>query len=249
MADGDNKVGTAIVAGVGTALSAEAMARYLGIDATTLALWSAAAAPVFQQSLDGVQSWVGTRKAVLWGGMLQGYDGDEERLKADLQDQTAQLNATMYATFRNMMDAVDERVIPLLGLLAARYTYNKKAPDRFFRGVGRTLAELTYDEVGELKKVCFHVAKVEHPTYQDRVILYLGPRSPNTLEYVRGEAMHQLTHLADATRLMALLERNDLVEQTLDRPSPIGSSGSHRAMPLTTARTIVDLLAGVEFEY
>jgi hypothetical protein len=108
------------------------------------------------------------RRASFANGYLRAFDGDADSASSNANSPTAA--DAMYHAFRHMMDAVDECVVEPLGMLAGMYTYQKLGPDRFFRGLGRTLCELEAREFGALKLLLAHVVDKSTTSFRDEVI-------------------------------------------------------------------------------
>ncbi|MEI9950815.1 MAG: hypothetical protein WDO74_18000 [Pseudomonadota bacterium] len=91
-------------------------------------------------------------------GFLKAADPDPvkagEKVKA-IADQgvTESLDDIMMRSFRSMMDAVDDEVIPVLGYMAAHYTFQGRKADVFFRGMGRLLCEFEPGEFAEFTNI------------------------------------------------------------------------------------------------
>ncbi|HET7539873.1 MAG TPA: hypothetical protein VFK05_08370 [Polyangiaceae bacterium] len=72
---------------------------------------------------------------------------------ADQPNFTESLDDVMMRSFRQMMDAVDDEVVSVLGYMAGVYTFERKKPDALFRGLGRVLCDLESRELDQLVRI------------------------------------------------------------------------------------------------
>lgn len=91
-------------------------------------------------------------------GFLRAFDPDpvkagEKAKAAGERGITESLDDTMMRSFRQMMDAVDENVVPVLGYMAGLYAFERKRPDAVFRGLGRLLCDLEPGELDQLVRL------------------------------------------------------------------------------------------------
>lgn len=81
-------------------------------------------------------------------------DGDTDataiyRLEEHADEDWAQ--SAVYESLRSVLDALDDAVIPALGLLCREYLLERKKADRFCRGFCRLLAELSMEEFADFR--------------------------------------------------------------------------------------------------
>ncbi|HWZ91858.1 MAG TPA: hypothetical protein VNW92_23505 [Polyangiaceae bacterium] len=155
-------------------------------------------------------------------GFLSALDADPEQAgkkakAASEQESFAEsLDEIMMRSFRMMMDAVDEAVVPVLGYMAGRYTFEQKRPDVFFRSLGRLLCDLEAGEIGSLRLIVNHVCKQSNQREivsleidnAGRVWAWLGTSS----------GLAPDTTVPGAARIFALLKREHLATT----PQPAG---------------------------
>jgi len=78
--------------------------------------------------------------------------GEKAKMMAE-QGDTESLDDSMMRSFRQMMDAVDDSVVPVLGYMAGLYRLEGKKANYFFRAFGRLLCELEPGELDDLVKI------------------------------------------------------------------------------------------------
>ncbi|HET7539874.1 MAG TPA: hypothetical protein VFK05_08375 [Polyangiaceae bacterium] len=74
-------------------------------------------------------------------------------------------NDAVYRSFRQMMDAADDSVMPALGSMGGLYSSQGKKADAFFRGFGRVLCDL---EAGELQQLTKLLKEIDALNEQDQ---------------------------------------------------------------------------------
>jgi len=125
------------------------------------------AAPLAALFLLGVTTRKERRFSRLIAGYRSAYPGeDEDALAAEIEANASDpdFQDATYETFRLMLDALDEELVPAIGrLLRLRHRNEGLFADRrFVRNLGRLLAELDGHELAALQEIVVEV--VAHPT-------------------------------------------------------------------------------------
>ena len=155
-------------------------------------------------------------------GFLSAFDPDpvkaEEKAKeATNHPPSEDLDELMMRSFRLMLDAVDPNVVPILGYMAGRYTFEGRKADTLFRGLGRVLCEVEPDELEALKLIirsaCLQLQHVEMITLNiDRDFAVWSSIAGAESRSVSGR-------IPAAARVFALLKRETLATNaTSDGP-------------------------------
>ncbi|WP_437783302.1 hypothetical protein [Sorangium sp. So ce1097] len=174
-----------------------------------------------------------------WYGLLHGQGDDEttpEEIAGliDAHQEEPFVRETILRSVRALLDAVDPAAVSPLAVLAREYVGEQKTPDAFFRGTTRVLAELSGNELADLRKVvswvlsackedrCMLVAfdqdfsagdhEDDWPTIPWRVLMFTG--GSKSLQ----DADSVLEGTQNPVRLLRLMEVNDLAT----RPSMPG---------------------------
>lgn len=145
-------------------------------------------------------------------GFLSAFDPDRvragEKAKAAAEQPIAEdLDDTMMRSFRMMMDAADESVVPIVGYMAAVYIFGKQKPDAFFRGLGRLLCELEAGEIEQLKALLrlASAALKEAPEASLQI-----NDDGQLVAHARGKRLYEPKMPVSALRLFMLLKREGL---------------------------------------
>lgn len=110
----------------------------------------------------------------------------EEKLQSSIESRDAFIKLLTFS-YRSLLDSVDDRVLPALARLTAGYMekltagnipHVTGAVDPFFRGMCRTLSDLTGDQYFELQKLSRHFDKMPNSMR----FLYLDYR-PGSVTY------------------------------------------------------------------
>jgi hypothetical protein len=115
---------------------------------------------------------------------------------------TESLDDIMMRSFRQMMDAVDDEVVPVLGYMAGLYGFERKKPDVFFRGLGRLLCDL---EAGELEQLGRIVKLASTEPLRDATLQIGG----TGVQLIAKNSLREL-RLPAAERLFGSLKREGL---------------------------------------
>lgn len=129
----------------------------------------------------------------------------EEAAKANESNGT--FHQTVYESFRRMMDAVDQSVVPALGSLAGLYTSQDKKPDGFFRGLGRLLCDLEAGELEQLKRILLLAQEGFRSGPEVGISI---DHNGQLVAFARGRLVYEPKVIPDAVRLFMLLKREGL---------------------------------------
>ena len=188
------------------------------------------------------------RYPVFARGYLKGFDPDPvkaaEKAKVAAEKLSESLDDIMMRSFRSMMDAVTDEVVPILGYMAGLYTFEQKRPDAFFRGLGRLLCELEPGEVDSLRAVVSHVSNKSNQNEAISVEIDGAGRVWAWQGNSQGSAADRAA--PHAIRVLALLKR----EQLATSPQPAGARYGSVSDPRTdvadvTMRIRPDLAARI----
>ncbi len=89
-----------------------------------------------------------------WKSFVAAYPGRSEKEREQLLREgvkSEDRRQAVFACVRSLLDALDDAVAEPLGRLAAEYHVDDKAPDWFFRGMARMLADLSADELVSMR--------------------------------------------------------------------------------------------------
>ncbi|HTA93123.1 MAG TPA: hypothetical protein VK745_26275 [Polyangiaceae bacterium] len=114
---------------------------------------------------------------------------------------------TVLRSFRQMMEAVDESVVPTLGYMAGQYARANKRPDAIFRGLGRLLCDLEEGELEQLKSMLRLAATAFREQPEIGLIL---DRKGQLVASAREEVFYERKVIPDAQRLFMLMKRDGL---------------------------------------
>ena len=101
----------------------------------------------------GAFGLMANRVPKLTEGYAKAFDNDPEKVAehATKHESDANFNDLLYRSFRLMMDAPDEDVVPTIGYLMGRYSIAGKKADGQFRRTGRLLCDIEGRELENLK--------------------------------------------------------------------------------------------------
>jgi len=81
----------------------------------------------------------------------------------------------MFETYRNLAQAVDDAVVPALGMLAGEYDFGGKQADAFFRATGRLLCDLDAEGFNALRRILREeLTRCERENNESREIFVAG---------------------------------------------------------------------------
>lgn len=144
-------------------------------------------------------------------GFLSALDPDPKGAGAKAKDASESetfgetLDDLMMRAFRQMMDAVDDAVVPVLGYMAGRYTFERRRPDAFFRGLGRVLCDLEHGELEQLRRIVALAAYGSHSEVALRV-------DRGAVKLMARDSRKEL-RLAAASRIFSLMKREGLAKE------------------------------------
>ena len=238
-------VGEAIVA-----ISGAAAASTVGDpSAVHAAAWGAAAVgPVVWNYFVGkFAEWNAQRQRKLFEAFA-GPDGDAEavRLLVELEE-AGWAKEAIFSTLRQVSEAIDEAVIPVLGVLLRDYLGAGKRIDWFFRAVQRVFVDLTADELLQIKKLLSYLATTEGDDSCALNVFVPRPPAEQRLSGLAANAGNPLFRnadppvLPDAVRLFQVLRTHQLAFET-GRLPPMYSL----AITLKTVRQLQRLITLAE---
>ncbi|HET7539872.1 MAG TPA: hypothetical protein VFK05_08365 [Polyangiaceae bacterium] len=229
-----------------------------GLVATlTLAATSSGASLPVQGAMAMVGSLIGlgfgrsvyraaTRRFPLYaGGFLRAFDPDptkaEEKARiAAEQEPTETLDETMMRSFRQMMDAVDPEVVPVLGYMTGLYRLEGKRANHFFRAFGRLLCELEPGELDDLQKIV-RVAQ-RQSNHREDLNLELDETGKvwASVQNTPGQAVEAVPH---AGRLFALLKREQLATNVTPGVPRYGRASPAADVTMSMYHVVLDEIA------
>lgn len=185
------------------------------------------------------------RRVVHWVRLLFGFakpgesaDDVTQRFHAALLDESAQ--TAIRDALRALENVIDPSVLPALGALTREYTEGSRRVDDFFRGVARTLQELSADEFVSLQVLTTAIAA--HPRAAPHLDLNVMPPHDGTGEQIAflkegcssGEpgAWEYIPGVANPRRLVHLLLTNGIAAYS----DTIGPGASMTVAKMKAAR-------------
>jgi hypothetical protein len=145
---------------------------------------------------------------------------EEARARLEAAQDAPGFEAVMVDTYRRLTEALDDAVIPALGILAGEYEFGGKSPDAFFRGLGRMLCDLDAEHFHAFRAFVRAVAEVEqvraNPSATWLTAVPSAPRDGSPIECIavlRAGARWQTLVRIDrpvAERLFHLMEAHGL---------------------------------------
>ena len=118
------------------------------------------------------------REPVLIENMARGSETTKEKVRESFRDPTPDMAENILETVRAMMNAVDDAVVPALGMLAGRYRGNNKPPDQLFRAIARTLSDRDAGEFEILRRIMRAVADVGEESLVLNAMVPNQPHAP-----------------------------------------------------------------------
>lgn len=209
-----------IVEGTSAALAAAAASHYGDPSAAHAVGWGASTlAPVIAGSFWDFlkpkwEAWRETRRQQCFEGFAGEQEHEARRLLEELSEKDWARDA-IFATLRQLDEAVSDAVAATLGRLLKEYLTDGKQVDSYFRGVQRTLTDLTADEFDQLRVLLdyFFSAKLGNVDRFTSVWEQRTQDGPNLVfimnyDNVSGQGLA----LPAAPRLFQLLASNGLAE-------------------------------------
>jgi hypothetical protein len=189
-----------------------------------------------------------------WWDWVTMVDAPDETVRAEIEAHLDNPDAqeAIYSSLKEVLDCTNSEVLKPLAMLTREYVREDKAPDAFFRGVTRVLADLTRGELKALRLLVRLAADVEKRLDPGMlaVDLYLTrlEKSRDETEYVhhREIAPPKLTltplrpSVPGAERLFHLLKSNGLGS---DQPSGMWDVQTGPSSLLLDRRTLTRLVA------
>lgn len=117
------------------------------------AFLAGALVPALESFVKAVRDRRVNRSAIWWEEVLRDPERGQEQVAAELLDATSNPEAVdvVMRSVRDLMEVVDEVVIPSLGVLAREYLREKKRVDPFYRSTVRVLCDCTSEDFTDLK--------------------------------------------------------------------------------------------------
>lgn len=129
-------------------------AKAYGVPDEVLAGLAVAAPQMIRVAQEGYERCMERRAQLLSVGFVAGTQKPERAIEAIVAAQDApHFEAVMFETYRNMAQAIDDSVVPALGMLAGEYDYGRRRPDTFFRSTGRLLCDLDAEAFSALRRI------------------------------------------------------------------------------------------------
>lgn len=208
-------------AAVGTALSAAGAALAPG--ATTAAVGLAAAGgagPFIVKKLSDFWGNLRDRRYERWFEGLVAASGKTPedvalQFAAKIEDPTAA--KVIVESLRDLLNVVDEAVIPALGQLTWAYVSHDRAIDGFFRGLARLLCDLDADVLRELQELALFIegsgagidVSLRYAPFHDVDAVYDDHGASDEAD---GESSERMIELPSVRRLFHLLKAHGLSE-------------------------------------
>ena len=140
---------------------------------------------------------------------------------ADKPAFTQSLDDVMMRSFRQMMDAAADDVIPILGYMAGLYTFEQKEPDALFRGLGRVLCDLDVGGLEDLRTLVKLVCTFPDDWYSIAVEIRDGQKYWAPLSEFSGRVPEPELESPNGYRIFALLKREQLGVNTEPRKTKV----------------------------
>lgn len=198
---------------------------------------------IVKELLETTYGQVSTDRGALaeYKGLLEGGDLKSEKAKA-----------VFLQTVRAAEGSVDESVYPALAMLMREYVREGRSADGFFRGVSRTLQDLSADEYKGLRAIVLGVVEWPGPTSVVRRLRVIPTgyvvqvTDPGTSK-ARG-AKDVACLQEHAAHIFHLLDVNDLAEWQTDLIAVGADSAETHAIAMhqDVAKRIATLIAPAE---
>lgn len=150
------------------------------------------------------------RMVAEWWNWMQTDAGDggptgaefEELLRADAHE--PYVSETVFRSIRAASDSVDPAAMKPLARLARWYSLEKRSPDRFFRDVASMLADMSKEEINELRKLLLWLrGSAPRKTYRLR-------HEGNKLVIMQEDKLEKIVWESGAEDLLAILRNHDI---------------------------------------
>lgn len=172
---------------------------------------------------------------VWWETLRSGVKGDTPGdVREEIEDRIEEphVHETVVESVRQVLDAHDPSVVPVIGKLSAEYYRAQRSPDGFFRGFSRMLADLSGEELRDFRRLMQALAKIDND----------GVRSLGALEVRRYslegglqlrvapgafiQYIEWIDHPSSFRRLCHLLKMHELADEMLrhsykEQPNPL----------------------------
>jgi hypothetical protein len=186
--------GDALTALVNTAATTGSTALSVGASASASIAWAAGGAA--GGGIAGMAlNWLATRRRRRWERWIDGYvnaappiDLDEVEAHLHAKGDDPVVQEVVLEGVRAIDEALADVVVPALARLTRQYVADGRSADGFFRGVRRTLSDLTNEEFAALVSLLRRVATLDIASSAQEVELHYVPtENPHgyQLDYLR----------------------------------------------------------------
>lgn len=162
-----------------------------------------------------------------WDCVVRMYEGRHiEETKDDIESRLHDLDSRDRAlkvishSHKSLMDAIDDSVLPALAAITAEYIALDRGPDGFYRGVCRTLCDLSFEEFEDLKKLTISVENVIDDLEREYgSIAAIGLKFGGEIEGIKADGISEngkptssrtISQVGHFMRLMHLIRSNGL---------------------------------------
>jgi len=202
----------------GTVISGAATALIAGAGApVVVAAGVLATAPIAIEALQ--KYWTNRQQRRLeefWEKFVHTYQQlgfDAAALEIDATADESGAQESIIEAFRRVSDAYNDAAVAPLALLTAEYAAIDRRPDRFFRGFGAILSDITIEEYADFRRMLEETSKVGipaswfelHESFEDNVACLLVCLKIDGQK--KSLKLGQYTHLKT---IFALLKQNGL---------------------------------------
>ena len=156
-----------------------------------------------------------TRVARWWKGLIENEDWEEPQevqgiIEAKIRE-SSKAKETVYAAAREILDAVSDEAVEVIGSLTAEYIRGELGPDAFFRGAVRLLADVSSEELKMLRKMINFSGEMAADKTE---LLANDDGTVDAQDWQQHDVRHspKLGDLPTLRRLTRLLLANDLAE-------------------------------------
>ena len=126
----------------------------------------------------GFKNYKEKKETEWWESVVRNFQAQsnklsQEEVESRLHDLAARENAlkAMSLSWRYLLESVDDSVLPALACITAEYLASEQLPDAFYRGVCRTLSDLSHKEFVDLQQLCTELVGVCKPMEDNCIAL------------------------------------------------------------------------------
>lgn len=167
---------------------------------------------------------------------------------ADVREHAAanpDFSEVVFQSYRRCLDAIDPAVIPALARLMAMYS--SRAPDAFFRGVGRILEDLSHDEMNGFGQIVSNALATNFDPVNIMGWIGEGNRRELRLAGEKGKSdkVFGMIRPTGAERLLKMLEIHGLTDKPILSGVDLAMEG-RTCISRTTLSQLVEVLGDRE---